>query len=188
MNGSFFRTQEVPRTGGIAMALKIPVLLVVVGMSLSGTPEPAAAQVETEYLQSETTRAMGLPFSDAVRVGDILFLSGQLGNRPGEMEVVPGGIQAETRQTMENIKDVLEANGSSMDRVFKCLVMLADIDEWPAMNEVYVTYFSNHFPARSAFAGTGLALGARVEIECWATVGPRPTLPEGSPWGPPGWR
>jgi enamine deaminase RidA (YjgF/YER057c/UK114 family) len=57
-----------------------------------------------------------------------------------------------------------------MDRVVKCLVMMADIAEWPGMNEVYVTYFTDHFPARSAFAGTGLALGARVEIECWATV------------------
>jgi reactive intermediate/imine deaminase len=113
---------------------------------------------------------MGFPFSDAVRVGNMLYLSGQIGNRPGEMELVPGGIQAETRQTMENIKTVLEANGSSMDRVVKCLVMMADIGEWPAMNEVYVTYFRDRYPARSAFAGTGLALGARVEIECWATV------------------
>ena len=71
---------------------------------------------------------------------------------------------------LENIKKVLEANGSSMESVVKCLVMMADITEWPEMNEVYVTYFQNPFPARSAFAGTGLALGARVEIECWAVV------------------
>ena len=112
-----------------------------------------------------------LPFSEAVRVGPMLYLSGQIGNRPGEMAVVEGGIQAETRQTMENIKAVLERYGSSLDEVVKCTVFLADIAEWPPMNEVYVTYFTNHKPARSAVAGSGLALGARVEIECMATVG-----------------
>ena len=135
------------------------------------SPTPLSAQADVEYIQSEATRSQGLPFSDAVRVGNMLFLSGQIGTLPGEMEVIPGGIGPETRQTMENIKATLEANGSSMDRVVKCLVMMADIAEWPAMNEVYVTYFQDHFPARSAFAGTGLALGARVEIECWGTVG-----------------
>ena len=144
---------------------------VVVGVALAALCSPASAQVDVEYLQSETTRSMGLPFSDAVRVGDMLYLSGQVGNLPGQTVLVSGGIQQETRQTMENIKKVLEANGSSMDRVVKCLVMMADIEEWPAMNEVYVTFFDDHFPARSAFAGSGLALGARVEIECWATVG-----------------
>ena len=143
---------------------------VVVGVALAALCSPASAQVDVEYLQSETTRSMGLPFSDAVRVGDMLYLSGKIGTPPGEMVLVSGGIQQETRQTMENIKKVLEANGSSMDRVVKCLVMMADIEEWPAMNEVYVTFFDDHFPARSAFAGTGLALGARVEIECWATA------------------
>ena len=143
---------------------------VVVGLTLAALFSPASAQIDVEYLQSENTRSMGLPFSDAVRVGNMLYLSGQVGTLPGEMVLVPGGIQQETRQTMENIKSVLEANGSSMDRVVKCLVMMADIEEWPAMNEVYVTFFNDHFPARSAFAGTGLALGARVEIECWATA------------------
>jgi reactive intermediate/imine deaminase len=143
----------------------------VAGSVLALIPAAASAQVDVEYLQSAATRELGLPFSDAVRVGNMLFLSGQVGNLPGRMEVVPGGIQAETRQTMENIKRVLEANGSSMNGVVKCLVMMADIAEWPAMNEVYITYFDEHFPARSAFAGTGLALGARVEIECWAAVG-----------------
>ncbi len=146
-------------------------VLAISGMALASMPSSLSAQVDVEYIQSEATRAMGLPFSDAVRVGNMLYLSGQIGSLPGEMKVVPGGIQAETRQVMENIKGLVEANGSSMDRVVKCLVMMADIAEWPSMNEVYVTYFTDHFPARSAFAGTGLALGARVEIECWATVG-----------------
>ncbi len=124
-----------------------------------------------EYLTSPETEAMALPFSDAVRVGDLLFLSGQLGNVPGEMGLVPGGIAAETRQTMENIAAVLQRNGSSLDRVVKCTIFLADIAEWGAMNDVYRTFFPNALPARSAFAATGLALEARVEIDCIAVAG-----------------
>ena len=130
-------------------------------MEHSTTPDVA-------YLTSP--EMAGLPFSEAVRVGNLLFLSGQLG-RDASGRVVPGGIAAETRQAMENIRRVLERHGSSLDQVVKCLVMLADMAEWPAMNEVYRTFFPNHLPARSAFGATGLALGARVEIECWATVG-----------------
>ena len=112
-----------------------------------------------------------LPFSSAVRVGDVLYLSGQLGNVPGESRLVPGGIEAETRQTLENVRDLLASLGSSMDRVFKCTVMLADIGEWARMNAVYVTFFPGDKPTRSAFGTSGLALGARVEIECWAIAG-----------------
>lgn len=110
-----------------------------------------------------------LPFSPAVRVGNVLYLSGQIGT-DSTMRLVPGGIQAETRQTMANIRDVLERTGSSLDRVAKCTVMMADMKEWPAMNEVYVTFFPRNRPARSALGANGLALGARVEIECIATV------------------
>ena len=81
-----------------------------------------------------------------------------------------GGIQAETRQTLENIKDVLERYGSLMDRVVKCTIMIDDMAEWPAMNEVYAEFFPGPKPARSAFGADGLALGVAVEIECWATV------------------
>ena len=113
------------------------------------------------------------PFSPAVRVGDLLFLSGQIGavTRDGQMAVVPGGIEAETRQALDNIREVLERSGSSMDRVVKCQVMMADMAEWPRMNAVYATYFPGPKPARSAWGATALALGARVEIECTATVG-----------------
>ena len=86
-------------------------------------------------------------------------------------KIVPGGIEPETRQALANIRAVLERHGSSMDRVFKCTVMLADMQEWPAMNGVYVRHFPTHLPARSAFGASGLALGGRVEIECIATVG-----------------
>ena len=109
------------------------------------------------------------PFTPAVQVGDVLYLAGQIGTAASAQGgVVPGGIQAETRQTMLNIKDVLDKSGSSMAHVFKCTVMLADMKEWDAMNEVYTTFFPNHKPARSALGANGLALNARVEIECLA--------------------
>lgn len=111
-----------------------------------------------------------LPFSDAVRVGDMLYLSGKIGNIPGSRNLAQGGIQGETRQTMENIKSSLEKYGSSLDEVVKCTVFLADMAEWGAMNEVYVTYFPVNKPARSALGASGLALGARVEIECLAAM------------------
>ena len=110
-----------------------------------------------------------LPFSDAVRVDNILFMSGAIGNKPGTLELVEGGIQAETRQIMDTIKARVEAFGSSMDNVVKCSVFMADMSEWGAMNEVYVTYFKQP-PARSALGANGLALGAAVEIECIAVV------------------
>jgi reactive intermediate/imine deaminase len=112
----------------------------------------------------------GLPFSTAVRVGDILYLSGQIGTVPGA-GVVSGGIGAETRQTLENIKSTLDALGSSMERVFKCTVFLKDIADYTSMNEVYARFFPNEPPARSTVAGSGLALGALVEIECMALTG-----------------
>jgi 2-iminobutanoate/2-iminopropanoate deaminase len=110
-----------------------------------------------------------LPFSSAVQVDNTLYLSGNLGTVPGTPGLAPGGIEAQTRQTMENIKSVAEQFGSSMDRIVKCTVFLADMEEWAAMNEVYRTYFKNP-PARSAFGANGLALGARVEIDCIAIV------------------
>ena len=116
--------------------------------------------------------AAALPFSPVVRAGNVLYLAGQLGTDPATGALVPGGIAAETRQVMQNIKSVVEANGSSMDRVVKCTVMLADINEWGAMNAVYVTFFPNHKPARSAFGTSGLARNGRVEIECIAVAGP----------------
>jgi 2-iminobutanoate/2-iminopropanoate deaminase len=91
---------------------------------------------------------------------------------PGKMELVPGGLEAETRQTMANIGAVLQTHGLTFDDVFKCTVMLAEMKEWAAFNRVYLTYFKpDRLPARSAFGAAGLALGARVELECWAYVG-----------------
>jgi 2-iminobutanoate/2-iminopropanoate deaminase len=122
---------------------------------------------DVQYLGSDAMK--GLPFSEAVRVGSMLYLSGQLGIDQSR-KLVPGGIGPETRQTLENIKAALERHGSSLEHVVKATVMLADMKEWPEMNKVYVTYFPKHLPARSAFGATGLALGARVEIECIALI------------------
>ena len=124
------------------------------------------------FYNSPVAAAAKLPFSQAVRIGDVLYLSGALGNLPGTRQVVPGGIEAETKQTMDNIAAVLAANGLSFDDVFKCTVMLADMAKWEDFNKVYVTYFKpDRVPARSAFGAGGLALGAQVELECWAYAG-----------------
>lgn len=150
----------VPR---LALAAALAVAPALAGCKPS--PEPPMDPI---FVPVEGNRA--LPFSAAVRVGEMLYLSGQLGT-DSTGTLVRGGIEPETRQTMENIRAVLEANGSSMDRVVKCLVMLADMAEWGAMNRVYVTFFPDHLPARSAMGASGLALGARVEIECLAVTG-----------------
>jgi reactive intermediate/imine deaminase len=112
-----------------------------------------------------------LPFSSAVRVGGLLVLSGQIGSDSAG-RLVPGGIEAETRQTLENVRAALARAGSSLDQVVKCTAMLADMAEWDRMNRVYLTYFRpDRLPARSAFGTSGLARGARVELECWAADG-----------------
>ena len=112
---------------------------------------------------------MNLPFSEAVRVGDMLYLSGEIGtDRTGKL--VAGGIAVEAKQTMDNIGANLARHGSSFERVVQCTVALADIKDWPAFNEVYRGYFPSHFPARMAYATSGLALGARVEVQCNAVT------------------
>jgi 2-iminobutanoate/2-iminopropanoate deaminase len=165
----------------IFMRRLIPVLCLAVGFSAcalesseesNGEAEHAdAAAPQAEFLSTPEQLAMGFPFSEAVRVGPMLYLSGQIGNIPGTTEMAEGGIQGETRQILENIGQVLERYGSSMDRIVKCLVMIDDMAEWPAMNEVYAEFFPGPKPARSALGADGLALGAMVEIECMATVG-----------------
>lgn len=109
-----------------------------------------------------------LPFSAAVVVDRMIYVSGQIGNDPKTNQLVPGGIKAETAQALKNIDAVLHGMGSSLDHVVKCTAMLADVNDWPAMNEVYVTFFPTHLPARSAFQAGGLVRGARLEIECMA--------------------
>lgn len=126
----------------------------------------AAAHHDPEFIAA--TSGPARPFSPAVRANGFLFLAGQIGT-DSSGRVVTGGVQPETRQAMENIRAVLRRNGSSMDRVVKCTVFMADMREWGAMNEIYVTFFdATRRPARSAMGTSGLALDARVEIECLA--------------------
>ena len=146
-------------------------LLLMAALACVGNVAVAAeAKSKVEFLSSAKVLPNKLPFSEAVRVGDLVFLSGQVGIAPGTMKVVDGGIKEETRQALENIKTTLGAHGYTMNDLVKCTAMLADIAEWSAFNEVYKTFFSDHFPARSAFGASGLALNARVEIECIAAA------------------
>lgn len=142
-------------------------LLAVLGVG--GTTHVSAAEpARVEFLNSGKTLPTNLPFSEAVRVGNTLYLSGQIGIVPGSMKLVEGGIKTEARQTMENIKATLEAHGYAMTDLVKCTAMLADMSEWGSFNDVYKTFFAGRYPARSAFGANGLALGARVEVECIA--------------------
>lgn len=121
-----------------------------------------------ETLKSSGVLPATLPFSEGVAVGDLVFLSGQIGNRPGTLELAGPSAAEEFRQVMDNIMMALRANGLDAAHVVKCTVMLADMADWPAFNEVYVTYFEKPYPARSAFGTSGLAFGARAEVECIA--------------------
>lgn len=145
------------------LLLLLPVTLLL-GCELTIDESP-----DVSYLNMPGMEDRDLPFSSAVKVGHTLYLSGNLGNIPGTMNLAEGGIEGETRQTLENISAVLQQFDSSLEQVVKCTVFLADMAEWGAMNEVYKTFFPNP-PARSALGASGLALDARVEIECIAVV------------------
>ncbi len=124
-----------------------------------------------EHFASTEFASTGLPFSEMVRVGDMLYLSGQMGTLPGTLALVKGGMAAEARQALLNIEHVLQAHGYSLRHVLKCTVMLADMADWPAFNDVYRDFFKTPYPARSAFGVNGLALGGRLEIDVIATTG-----------------
>jgi len=136
----------------------------------AGTNPPPAP----EHLSSAAFAKLGLPFSEMVRLGDTLYLSGQMGTLPGTLTLAPGGIRAEAEQALRNIESALAAQGCTLDQVVKCTVMLADMGDWPAFNEIYTRFFLPPYPARSAFGANGLALGGRLEIEAIASA-PRPT-------------
>jgi 2-iminobutanoate/2-iminopropanoate deaminase len=121
-----------------------------------------------EVLRSSAVLTKTLPFPDGVRVGDLVILSGQIGIRPGTLELVPGGIETEARQTFENLKLTLAEHGMKLVDIVRVQVMLADMGEWPRFNQVYLEFFPDASPARSAFGANGLALGARVEVEAFA--------------------
>ena len=158
--------------GGRATAMAAAAL---VGMALGTLIPGGSSRVGAEgsppapeYLNADPQS--GAPFSDAVRAGSMLYMAGNLGlDKDGKL--VPGGITGEADRMLQNLKASLERNGSSMDRVVSCLVMLADIRDRDALNDVYQKYWApGHFPARSAFGTSGLYLGARVEISCSAVL------------------
>jgi reactive intermediate/imine deaminase len=156
----------------VAVLHSISALVILVLVSCASRVGPAGPTVE--FLSSEETRSLSLPFSEAVRAGPFLFVSGQIGNLPGTFELPAGGIKPQARQALENIQSILVRNGSSMAGVVKCTVFLIDMAEWSDFNEVYVEYFPADPPARSALGASGLAVGARVEVECIA-IAPEPS-------------
>ena len=135
------------------------------------TPATPVSPSGLEHFVSTEFASTGLPFSEMVRVGDMLYLSGQMGTLPGTLALVEGGMAAEARQALQNIERVLQAHGYSLGHVVKCTVMLADMADWPAFNNVYCDFFKTPYPARSAFGANGLALGSRLEIDVIATTG-----------------
>lgn len=140
------------------------------GALLMTSPVSAQDRPTVERIGEPSIGGQRLPFASAVRVGDMLYLSGQIGNRPDG--TLPVGIEAQSRQVMDNIGAVLKSAGLGFGDVVKCTVMIDDIKQWADFNKVYVTYFPDgKFPARSAFGADGLALGALIEVECWAYAG-----------------
>lgn len=126
---------------------------------------PPRTEIETFRLESLPAE---VPFSSAVRVGNKVYVSGQIGHRAGEMRLVEGGFAAEAEQALDYMREALELAGSSLDRVIKCTVYFADMKDFRSFSAVYRRYFSNHLPARSGIEVQGLALGARIEVECVA--------------------
>jgi 2-iminobutanoate/2-iminopropanoate deaminase len=140
-------------------------VLIMTSAADAAPPRPAV-----QHYGQPTLNGQPLPFSEAVRVGDVLYLSGQLGRGPDGK--LPEGIEAQTKQALENIGATLKLAGLGYSDVFHCTAMLSDMKLWPAFNTVYVTYFpEGKRPARSAFGASGLALGALIELECQAYAG-----------------
>jgi 2-iminobutanoate/2-iminopropanoate deaminase len=126
--------------------------------------------MDRKVIHTDKVPPARVPLSQAIKVGDWVFASGQLGMDPRTGRLAEGGIKAETRQVCENLKAVLEAGGSSLAKVVKVTIYLADVDELMAMNEVFSQYFPQDPPARTTFQAARLIAGARVEIEAIATV------------------
>ncbi len=146
-------------------------LLLTMSMLLAcmNTQNQIKENMKIEYFTSDESEKLGFPFSDATIVDNIIYVSGQVGTRPGTTELISGGIGPETTQALNNIKSIINQLGGSSENIFKCLCMLSDINDYSEMNEAYSMFFDEgKKPSRSTFAGSGLALGAEIEIECWA--------------------
>ena len=144
--------------------------MTLLSVTLVGSVCFASAQVT--FFNDGPVADQDLPFSEAVRVSDLLFISGQVGTDESGV-LVDGGITSESRQVMENIKQIVHRRGLTMSDIVKCTVFLADVSQWGEFNQIYTTYFSKPYPARSALGANGLALGAALEVECIAAFKPR---------------
>ena len=145
----------------------MPVLLLVLALAAP------LSQADPEFIQLDPMRSMTQPFSDAVVIGDLMILSGQVGTN-GSDQLVKGGLVAETHQIFANMRAILKTRNLDLSHIVKCTVMMDDISQWGAFNQVYLSYFSGPKPARSAFGADGLALDARLELECWARMPKEP--------------
>ena len=124
-----------------------------------------------EYLPRMSLAGRPLPFSGAVRIGDILYMSGQMGFR--EDGTLAEGMEGQAREALNNVGAVLADAGLSFSDIFHCTVMLADMNQWADFNSVYLEYFHEPLPTRSAFGVAALAMGGLVELECQAYAGSR---------------
>jgi 2-iminobutanoate/2-iminopropanoate deaminase len=153
---------ESPNSPGKSLTMTtkylVGLLLTVLTGSITAAPE---------FYDEGPMAGKGYPFSESVRVGDLLFISGQVAVDSDD-KLVPGGIKAESHQIMRNIEGVLKRRGLTFSDVVKCTVFLADVSEWSDFNLIYRSYFKPPYPARSALGANGLALDARLEVECIA--------------------
>jgi len=122
-----------------------------------------------QHYVSDVAKTQGYPFSEAVRVGNVVYLSGVIGD-DGNGNLVEGGLVPEAHQAFKLIEATLEKFNLGFNDVFKCLVMIDDISQWGLFNTVYTQYFDKPYPARSAFGADGLALNASFEMECMAYI------------------
>ena len=158
-----------PETWKTEMRTTRKIYNVFIALALSTAFQSSMAD-NVEYIISDESAKLNLPFSDAVVFGETLVMSGQLGVNPATFALVDGGIESETHQIFSNMTSILAIKNATLEDIVKCTVMIADIAEWPAFNVIYSSYFPGPKPARSALGANGLALGARVELECWASL------------------
>ena len=150
--------------------MKTLAAIVSVTLAASASAQAPAPPPAVEYFPAPAINERPAPFSSAVRVGDVMYLSGAIGITPDGK--LPETFEGQAKQTMENIGAALKARGLGWGDVFKCTVFIADMKNWPAFNTVYVPYFQpGKLPARSAVGVSGLALGAQLELECLAYAG-----------------
>jgi 2-iminobutanoate/2-iminopropanoate deaminase len=161
MSQSGFDLAWIPAFAGMSGVRGAAAIAALVLTACSAEPPP-------RVYDRDPTLPADLPFSSAVIVGDMIYLSGEIGRAPGSTTLVEGGVGAETRQIFENYKATLNRLDADLSDIVKCTVFLDDMSKFAEMNAVYAEYFPEEKPARSTFGVDGLALGAALEIECLA--------------------